>query len=122
MVRAVREKRQRSRVAAEILEGLQELEATVRSGIPLAQRFTVRTVKLVVRPHPMNSSGIRRLRARLSASQAVFAAVLGVSADAVQSWEQGRRPPSASALRMMHMFEEQPDLFSRQILLRPVAA
>jgi putative transcriptional regulator len=121
MVKAVREKKQRSRVAAEVLEGLLEFEDAVRSGVPLEQRFTVRTVKLVVRPEKMSGAEIRRLRLKLLASQSIFAAVLGVSKDAVQSWEQGRRPPGDSALRMMRIFRDEPALFFRQIMLKPAA-
>lgn len=119
MVKAVPERHRRSRVAAEIFEALTALQDAVASGTPLAQRFTVRTVRLVLQPPRRSPAKIRHLRLALSASQAVFAAVLGVSPDAVQSWEQGRRPPSDSALRMMAIFQEHPDLFARQIQLKP---
>ena len=45
MVKARCEKKRRSRVAAEILEGLKELKAAVRSGDALEARFKVRVVK-----------------------------------------------------------------------------
>jgi putative transcriptional regulator len=108
----------RSRVAAEILEGLTELDRAVRDRIPLDQKFTVRTVELVLKPKGMDSEEIRLLRLGLKVSQAVFAAVLGVSVDLVQAWEQGRRDPSDSMLRMMHIFNDNPKLFMKQIQLK----
>ncbi len=119
MVRAVPEKK-RSRVANEILEGLTALRDAVSEGVPLGKRFTVRTVKLVLTPEEMPAEQIRMLRSHLSASQSVFAAVLGVSVDALQSWEQGRRAPSESARRMMHIFKDDPKLFTKQIRLKAI--
>jgi putative transcriptional regulator len=111
-------RKSRSRVAAEILEGLTELEQTLRDRIPLDQKFTVRTVELVLKPKSMDSEEIRFLRLSLKVSQAVFAAVLGVSVDLVQAWEQGRREPNDSMLRMLHIFQEHPKLFLKQIQLK----
>jgi putative transcriptional regulator len=110
--------KKRSRVASEALEGLAELRDAVESGVPLDQKFTVRTVELDLKPREIRPEEIKILRHHLGASQAVFAAVLGVSTDAVQSWEQGRRPPGHTALRMMHMFKHHPKLFVQQIHLR----
>ncbi len=105
----------RSRVASEVLEGLTELENAVRDGVPLDQKFTVRTVELVLKPIVLDPEEIKLLRLSLGTSQAVFAAVLGISIDLVQAWEQGRREPSASVLRMMHIFKKNPKLFMDQI-------
>ena len=112
----------RSRVASDILEGLTELHDAVRNGEALDHRFTVRTVELVLKPRDLSSAEIQTLRAKLGASQEIFGAVLGVSADAVQSWEQGRRQPSEVALRMMHFFIRNPKLFRQQIQMKSHAA
>jgi DNA-binding XRE family transcriptional regulator len=42
-------------------------------------------------------------------SQAVLAGVLNVSARTVQSWEQGERKPSYSALRIIQLLREHPE-------------
>ena len=43
-------------------------------------------------------------------SQAVFARLLNVSPKTIQSWEQGQRVPSQAAQRMLHVFQERPEM------------
>lgn len=112
--------RKRSRVAAEVLEGLSELTTALRNRRPLREKFTVRTVELVVDPQAMDAREIRTLRQHLGASQAVFAAVLGVSPASVQAWEQGRRVPAEASLRMMQMFKDDRGLFQKQLRVRSI--
>jgi putative transcriptional regulator len=40
---------------------------------------------------------IAKVRGKLGLSQSKFADVLGISADTLQNWEQGRRQPTGSA-------------------------
>jgi DNA-binding transcriptional regulator YiaG len=47
------------------------------------------------------ASGIRGIRESFGESQPKFAERLGVSAKAIQSWEQGWRKPSNTALRLL---------------------
>lgn len=43
------------------------------------------------------------------ATQAEFAAMLGVSPAAVRAWEQGRRQPNGAALKLLHLIRDCPD-------------
>jgi putative transcriptional regulator len=48
---------------------------------------------------------IRRIRTACHASQAVFAAYLGIGKTTVQQWEQGVKKPSGPALRLLDLVE-----------------
>ena len=47
--------------------------------------------------HVNPASNIVRVRGKLGLSQSKFAAILGISADTLQNWEQGRREPTGPA-------------------------
>ncbi len=47
-----------------------------------------------------------KLREKYGVSQAVFAALLNVSASTVQKWEQGKKAPGAAASRLLQIVEE----------------
>ena len=51
---------------------------------------------------------IRKLRKSVKVSQSQFARMIGVSVDAVQNWEQGRRTPRGPAMALLRVFEENP--------------
>jgi DNA-binding transcriptional regulator YiaG len=91
----------------EIVEGLRELIEVLRSGEPLESRFTVRTYKIAP-PPSYDGEGVRRVREVLAMSQAAFAAFLGADASTVRSWEQGLRPPSPLACRLLSEIEADP--------------
>ncbi len=105
-------------MAARILAGLTELDEAIRKGTPLEKKFTVRTVDLVLKPQDFSPQDIKDLREKLGASQGIFAAVMGVAVESVESWEQGRQKPSPLALRMMHLLKQNPGLFLSQIKLK----
>ena len=47
-------------------------------------------------------------RARVGLTQAVFAALLGVSLRTLQDWEQGRREPSGATRPLLRIVEKSP--------------
>jgi putative transcriptional regulator len=53
---------------------------------------------------------VKRVRAALHASQAVFARYLNVSTKLVQAWEANRRTPDGPALVLLHIAARQPHL------------
>lgn len=55
-----------------------------------------------------NSVNVSSLRYELSMSQADFARVLGVSANAVSSWEQGLRKPNGAVVKLMILLKNDP--------------
>jgi putative transcriptional regulator len=64
---------------------------------------------------------VRALRTRLHMSQGEFAVLVNVTVATVASWEQGRRPPSAAAARLLQIVDN-PDAFSRIVKARKTAA
>ena len=91
----------------EIVEGLRELVEVLRAGEPPESRFTVRTGKIAP-PPAYRGEGVRRVRELLAMSQAAFAAFLGADVSTVRSWEQGSRPPSPLACRLLSEIEADP--------------
>jgi putative transcriptional regulator len=95
--------RQRS-VFGQIKAGLEDSIAYSRGELSLV------TTEPPPPPPELSRAEIAALRKRLKMSQAFFAAVLNVSAKAVQSWEQGVRRPSDAALRMLQVIGRQPSV------------
>lgn len=52
-----------------------------------------------------SAAQIRRLRQRVKASQAVFAACLNTSASTVQKWEQGQQRPNGPSLKLLDLVD-----------------
>jgi DNA-binding transcriptional regulator YiaG len=77
-----------------------------KSGIKL----DLRSVEIPPRPKPMKPSDIRGLRESLNASQTLFARLLNVSSNAVESWEQGLREPRQATLKLLHIARKNPDV------------
>jgi len=99
----------RSNVGAEILEALEEVADALKSGEPLAQRFTLRSYRFEFAARSYGPGDVRSVRQILGLSQPLFAEFLGVDTSTVQSWEQGARPPSAIARRFMDEIAVNPD-------------
>lgn len=68
----------------------------------------LRTTVLPDAPAAMRADDIRALRAKLNASQAVFAHYLNVSTQLVQAWEANRRRPEGPALRLLSLGRSDP--------------
>src|ERR1700687_5543702 len=70
----------------------------------------LRAVEIPPRPKPMKPADIRALRENLNASQALFARLLNVSSNAVESWEQGIRQPRQATLKLLHVARKNPEV------------
>ena len=55
-------------------------------------------------------SNIVRVRGKLGLSQSKFAAILGISADTLQNWEQGRRTPTGPAKVLLRIAARHPEV------------
>ena len=55
-------------------------------------------------------SNIVRVRGKLGLSQSKFAALLGISADTLQNWEQGRRTPAGPAKVLLKIAARHPEV------------
>lgn len=61
------------------------------------------------RTFPLESPDVRLIREQVGLPQSRFASLLGVSAETVRSWEQGRRHPSGPARVLLSLLEKNPD-------------
>lgn len=91
------------KIFEELKEALQDAAAYER-GEPVNLRVT----RIPERPKPLAPEEVRRIRRSLKASQALFAAYLNVSANAVRSWEQGSRRPRQAALKLLTIAKKNP--------------
>lgn len=82
---------------AEQLEGAENLD-----------KFTCRTIRLNLQPREYSRELVKETRGILRASQVIFAQFLGVSPNAVRDWEQGIKPPSGAACRIMDEIRQNP--------------
>ena len=60
--------------------------------------------------HMRPESNIVRVRGKLGLSQSKFAAILGISADTLQNWEQGRRTPTGPAKVLLKIAARHPEV------------
>src|SRR5438128_6506548 len=69
----------------------------------------LRVSELAERPKPMSGKQVAQIRKSLGVSQVVFAKVINVSPNAVRSWEQGTRRPTAATLKLLTVAREHPE-------------
>jgi putative transcriptional regulator len=84
--------------------------AAVATSEKSSVKLDLRTVEIPARPKPMKPADIRAVRESLNASQALFARLLNVSSNAVESWEQGIREPRQATLKLLHIARRNPDI------------
>lgn len=106
-----------------LIRGMEGLRDALRDGVPLEDRFTMRTVEFrLEEPGNYTAEDVAALRDRLRASQGVFAKLLGVSIKTVQAWEQGGNPPSATARRLLDVIQHDPKPWEQLLRKSAVAA
>jgi putative transcriptional regulator len=120
MVEADRKKfqmRARKRnVGREIIADLKDFHATLKAGIPLREKYTVRTVRAVPDPGKYDATDVRTTRELVGVSQPVFARMLGVSAALVRSWECGQRKPAPIARRLLDLIRANPSNWREMVV------
>ena len=90
-----------------LVNALEEGVDALRKGKVL----TIRDVHLPPPPKPMSARQIGSLRRnKLRVSQRVFARLTNTAPQTIHAWEQGRAKPSGSALRVLHIFEDRPEI------------
>ena len=95
---------------------LTEFADALESGENIPAKFTCRKVVVNLVPQAYQPSLVKRTRTILSVSQGIFAQFLGVSVDAVQSWETGINPPSDLACRFMDEIRHDPKYWRKRLL------
>lgn len=83
----------------ELLQSVKQARAIERGEMKPSRSFSVHS-----------KSDPARLRAKLGLSQPKFASLLGISADTLQNWEQGRRKPTGPAKVLLRIAEKYPEV------------
>ncbi len=81
----------------ELLESVKQAKAIERGHLKPGRVF-----------HVAPNNGIVRTRGKLGLSQSKFAALLGISEDTLQNWEQGRREPTGPATVLLKIASKHP--------------
>jgi len=84
-------------------EAFQELLASVRQ-VGRIRRGESRASRVVT----FEPTDVQAIRAKLGASQAEFALMIGVSVATLRNWEQGRRTPDGPALALLRVAARNP--------------
>jgi putative transcriptional regulator len=88
----------------QLVASVQEMGA-IRAGRQKPSRVT-RAADLL----SSDSPDVAALRGHFKLSQAKFAALLGISVDTLQNWEQGRRQPEGPAKVLLRVAAAHPDI------------
>jgi len=84
-------------------DAFRELVASVREAGEI-RRGTRRAARVTT----FEPTDVQAVRARLGASQAEFALMIGVSVATLRNWEQGRRIPEGPALALLRVAAHNP--------------
>jgi DNA-binding transcriptional regulator YiaG len=74
------------------------------------QSSALRVSELPPPPKPLSPNQIRAIRQSFNVSQAVFARIINVSPNAVESWEQGVRRPREATLKLLTIAHKHPEV------------
>jgi DNA-binding transcriptional regulator YiaG len=74
------------------------------------KKVALRVSELPPPPKPLSPSQIRAIRQSFNVSQAVFARIINVSPNAVESWEQGVRRPREATLKLLTIANKHPEV------------
>ncbi|MCI0638752.1 MAG: hypothetical protein L0Y72_03170 [Gemmataceae bacterium] len=103
-------------IGATIVQRLRHFaDALKKDKVAVSQKFTCRTIRLELTPAAYNPALVKSTRNVLKASQSVFAAFLGVSAQTVKAWEQGENKPSEMACRFMDEIRHNPEYWFNRL-------
>ena len=83
----------------ELLASVQQAKAIEKGTLKPARTFQINP-----------KTDIVKVRGKLGLSQSKFAAILGISADTLQNWEQGRRSPTGPAKVLLKIASRHPKI------------
>src|SRR5437870_3517491 len=86
------DKKNLNSVERDLVAGLKEFLADLKSGKPIEKKYTRRQVALDLERPKYTARTVQETRNLLGTSQILFAQFLGVSVKTVRAWEQGKRP------------------------------
>jgi putative transcriptional regulator len=91
-----------------LIAGVKEAIAFERGEI--TARVRIRSRGTAPPPPNYDAERVRAVRRKMLLSQRDFASVLNVSDRTVKAWEQGVKPPSGPALRLLEIAETHPEV------------
>jgi DNA-binding transcriptional regulator YiaG len=91
----------------------EEQQGTLGAVPKSSKTVDLRSVEMPPPPKALKPAEIRAFRESLNASQALFARLLNVSSNAVESWEQGIRQPRQATLKLLHIARKDPNVLLR---------
>ena len=83
----------------ELLASVKQAKAIERGELKASSTFAINPAADIV-----------KVRGQLGLSQSKFAAILGISADTLQNWEQGRRQPTGPAKVLLKIAAKHPEM------------
>jgi len=94
------------------LKIFKELRQSLQEAVRYEQgdRAGLRVTELPPPPKPLTPSQIRAIRKSFNVSQVVFARIINVSPNAVESWEQGVRHPREATLKLLTIAHRHPEV------------
>lgn len=81
----------------ELVESVREGAVVLRGEVPPGRQFEI------------EATDVKDIRESFNISQREFAGLLGISADTVQNWEQGRRKPRGAAQVLLMVAKKHPE-------------
>lgn len=84
-----------------------ELVASIKE-MKAVERGVLKPARVTRSDDPL-ATDVPALRAHFGLSQAKFAALLGISVDTLQNWEQGRREPEGPAKVLLRVAAKHPE-------------
>ena len=92
-------------IFSELMTGMQELKDHQEGKITLRRYKVTKRAPVTIAPQEL-----RDVREKLNLSQAVFAHYLHTGETTYQNWEQGRARPSAQAVLLIRMVQQNPEM------------
>lgn len=74
------------------------------------EQLDLRVVEMPGPAKPISPKQIREIRTSLHASQVIFAKLMNVSPNTIESWEQGVRKPRQAALKLLGIAKKHPQV------------
>ena len=96
-----------SKLYEDIRKGLEEAIAFEQGDPAVVEKTVVRKMKVAPVPD-YTPKEIRDIRLKSAMTQSVFAACIGVTKKAVESWEGGRSHPDGAARRTISLMDRNP--------------
>jgi putative transcriptional regulator len=118
----MRKSRRSAPFGEQMAQAMSDLRSIMSSGeSPTGNgRLTARTIE-IAEPSNYDARKIKKVRADLNVSQAVFARLVGVSDVLVRSWERGARQPAPIACRLLDQIRAYPGQFAGLVRSSPEA-